>query len=295
MICKNCGAQLSENSVFCGNCGSPVAQEQPIGFGGNMPNPNPQVGDNGFQPAPNQNYNPNQNPNPNPISGGVSVQGAAPKKKPSWFYIVISAAALLVVVGIVFGVIQVAGSDPDKTIDRFMIAFQDCDGEAMNAEVSKSFKKAYLYGFETVDLANDGKLRKKVGMELDEYVEEYFEEECEDFSNDFFSYFEYNLNNNYKTDYEITKEKFAEKDELKKFNEIVSRLSGSDNFNAKGLMLADIKVTGKSGSKKYEKELTLFLCKDGSKWQVLQITDIGFDFDDLYSLVGLDQIESYLH
>ena len=58
MICKNCGAQLPDNSVFCGNCGLPVTPEtpQPMGFGGDMPNP-------AMNPSPNGGFDPNQNSN----------------------------------------------------------------------------------------------------------------------------------------------------------------------------------------------------------------------------------------
>ena len=47
-------------------------------------------------------------------------------------------------------------------------------------------------------------------------------------------------------------------------------------------MLADITVNGKSGSDKYESNMTLFLCKDGSKWQILSISNYGYDFEDYY-------------
>ena len=30
MNCKNCGAELTENAVFCGNCGMKVENEQPV-------------------------------------------------------------------------------------------------------------------------------------------------------------------------------------------------------------------------------------------------------------------------
>ena len=75
MICKNCGAQLPDNSIFCGNCGTAQDKPQPqqtAGFGGNMPNPAPPVGDNGFQSAP-----PAFNPNPNP-NGGFNPPGGVP-------------------------------------------------------------------------------------------------------------------------------------------------------------------------------------------------------------------------
>lgn len=305
MICKNCGAQLPDNSVFCGNCGAAQEKQppQPVGFGGNMPNPNPPMGDSGFQPAPNPTFNPNPNPNggfdpnagfnPNvpaaPNAGGI--KGLVQNKK-NIAMIAIPVVALILVAAIVAGVVSVVGSNPDKTIDRFMTAFMDHDGEAMSGEVSESYKKAIVYAMETIDYINDGAISDELDEDMDEFIDELLVETLEDESNSFFRSFERSLGSNYKTEYEITAEEKADKDELEKFNEVVSRISGKD-FKANGLMLADIKVNGKSGSEKYEDEFTLFLCKDGSKWKVLEMYDVGYDFDDLYSGLNLSDIESY--
>ena len=300
MICKNCGAQLPDNSIFCGNCGTAQDKPQPqqtAGFGGNMPNPAPPVGDNGFQSAP-----PAFNPNPNP-NGGFNPPGGVPaapsggvkgllQNKNNIIVIAIPVVALILVAAIIIGVVSVVGSNPDKTIDRYMTAFIDCDGEAMSSEVSKSYKSAFVYALETVDIIEDGKIKEEAGGDLDSFVEELMVEYCEDQSNYFFYSFEKNLGSNYKAEYEITAEEKADKDELNKFNEIVSRFSGKD-FKMNGLMLADITVSGKSGSNKEEKELTLFLCKDGSKWQILSYSEYGYDFEDFYSDIDLDDIEDY--
>ncbi len=291
MICKNCGAQLSDNSIFCGNCGAAQNQpqpQQPAGFGENIPNPAPPVGNSGFQPV-----TPVFNPNPTPTNGGFNPPGgtsAAPnvgglkgllQNKNNIIVIAIPVVALILVAAIIIGVVSVIGSNPDNTIDRYMTAFIDCDGEAMSAEVSKSLKNAVVYFFETANIAKDGELKKQVGGDFNEFTEQILEESFENESKKFFENFEYELGSKYNVEYEITAEEKADKDELKKFNEIISRLSGQ-KLKVNGLMLADITVNGKSGSDKYESNMTLFLCKDGSKWQILSISNYGYDFEDYY-------------
>ena len=294
MICKNCGSQLPDNSVFCGNCGA-QQEQQPVGFGGNIPTPNVPADNNGFNPVPNS---PVDNNGFN--LGGIPQISVSDEKKgflqnkKNIVIIAVPVLALILVAAIVFGVIGIAGANPDKTIDRFMTAFIDCDGEAMNKEVSASYKKAVVYALETVDLINDGKISKEADKSFDDVVDEMFEESLEDRSNDFFYYFRSHLGNNYKVEYEITAEEKADKEELKKFNEVLSRISGKD-FNMKGLMLADINVSGKSGSNKYEEDFTLFLCKDGSGWRVLSTCAYGYKFSDLYGDLSLDDIEDYFY
>ena len=33
MFCKHCGQQLADNATFCGQCGTPVAQQAPAAYG----------------------------------------------------------------------------------------------------------------------------------------------------------------------------------------------------------------------------------------------------------------------
>lgn len=302
MICKNCGAQLPDNSVFCGNCGTSVAQEQSGGFGGNMPNP--PVNQGGFDPnqnsfIPDSNPNPNSmpnggfNPNPNP-NGGFNPNfnpNAPVKSNPltgnKIVMIALPVVAVVLVAAIVFGVISLVGSKPEKTINSFMDAFMECDGEAMNKEVSTSYKQAVVYMLETYDMVLDGEISKEADGDIGEYVEELCEDSFEDVANEFFDEFEYQLGNNYKAEYEITAEEDATKEQLDKFNDVVERLCKKD-FSAKGLMLADIEVSGKSGSNTYDDRFTLFLCKDGSKWAVIDIYEYGYTFDDLYSGLSIN-------
>ena len=349
MICKNCGAQLPDNSAFCGNCGTPQEQPAAENMLGNVPpiptpsggfdpnggaNPNGDFNPNGgatpngdfnpnsgatpngdFNPnggaTPNGDFNPNGGATPNgdfnPNSGAIpngtfdtnkpAAQNAGGLKgffgnKKNVTIAAVSVVALIIAAAVAVGIVNVAGSNPDKTIDRFMTAFMDQDGEAMSEEISQSYKKAAVYAFETLDYINDGAISKKTGEDMDEYVEELIVENLEDKAKYFFMEFDYELGKNYKTEYEITAEEKAEKDELEKFNEVVSRISGKD-FKAGALMLADVKISGKSGSDKYEEEFAIFLCKDNSKWKVLDIYELGYDFDDLYSGLNISDIESY--
>ena len=75
MICKNCGSQLPDNSVFCGNCGA-QQEQQPVGFGGNIPTPNVPADNNGFNPVPNS---PVDNNGFNP--GGIPQISVSEEKK----------------------------------------------------------------------------------------------------------------------------------------------------------------------------------------------------------------------
>ena len=325
MICKNCGAQLPDNSAFCGNCGTP--QEQPAAgnmFGSVPPIPTPSSGFNpngganpngDFNPNgganPNGDFNPNSGVNPNgdfnPNSGTIpngdfnpnmpAAQKAGGLKgflgnKKNVTIAAVSVVVLIIAAAIAVGAVNILGSSPDKTIERFMTAFIDKDGEAMSREISESYKKAAVYALETLDYINDGAISENTGEDMDEYVEKLIVESTKEEAESFFMDFDYRLGKSYKVEYEITAEEKAEKDELEKFNEVVSRISGKD-FKAGALMLADIKVSGKSGSDKYEEEFTLFLCKDNSKWKVLDVYELGYDFDDLYSGLNISDIQSY--
>ena len=332
MICKNCGTQLPDNSVFCGNCGSPVTPEtpQPMGFGGDMPNPamnpspnggfDPNQNSNGgfnsgmnggFDPNQNQNggfnsgmnggfdpnqnpnggFNPNMNPNPNAPANGVMGKLGGNKKILTIVIAAVAGVAILAAIGV--GVTKAFGSDPDKTIDRFMTAFLAQDGEAMSAEVSPSYKQAIVYTMETYDILMDGEISKEAGGDLDSYVEDLCADSFEDVANEYDSEFKYNVGNNYKAEYEITAEEVATDEERDKFNELVQRISKKD-FNTNGLILADIEITAKSGSKEYEDRFTLFLCKDGSDWRVIDIYEYGYTFEDLYSGFNLNEFENMM-
>ena len=294
MICKNCGAQLPDNSVFCGNCGTAVEPEtqQQNNYGSNYAEQS-QQGD--YNPAQNSGYGGVQDPNMQQNFDNGAVNAPAQPKKPiaqdKKKLIIIGAAALALILVVGIGVVSILASKPQKTIDRFMEAYMDCDGEKMNKEVSPTYKKAVVYALETYDLLMDGKLKKEAGGDFDKYVEEMFAEKLEDHANDFFSEFEYRLGNNYKTEYEVSEPEEASSKDLKKFNELVTRVSKKD-FKVDGLILADVEVTGKSGSKEYENRFTLFLCKDGSKWHLVDIYAYGCTFDDFYSGLSLNDLES---
>lgn len=304
MICKNCGAQLPDDSVFCGNCGTAVEpdSQQQANFGNNYPDPTSQNQPAGFNAAQNSDYGAVSNPNMPPqsfnngaVPGNNQNMPGQPKppilKDKKTVIIICGVAALVLIAVIGIGVAGVLGSRPQKTIDRFMEAYLACDGEAMNKEISPTYKKAIVYSLETYDLLMDGKLKKEAGGDFDKYVEEQFTERLEDNANDFFDEFEYRLGNNYKAEYEVSEPEEASSGDLKKFNELVTRLSKKD-FKMDGLMLADIEVTGKSGSKEYDNRFTLFMCKDGSKWYVIDLYEYGYTFDDFYSGLSLNDLES---
>ena len=89
MFCPNCGAENSDSTKFCTNCGAPLgAQNQ----GGATQQPNPTPAPNGFDPS-NTGFDPSGNPSgfnpqggsngydfqqpqqPNPYYGGAGITG----------------------------------------------------------------------------------------------------------------------------------------------------------------------------------------------------------------------------
>jgi len=299
MICKNCGAQLPDNSAFCGNCG--IAVEADSMAAANM---GKSIGDSGGfieGQNPANNFAPNPNMPQNNINGVESgfdfnapADGTQSTPKNTKKIVIISCiavASLLLICAIGFGLVRVMGSKPETTIDRFMESYMKCDGAGMNKEISKTYKQALVYTLETYDLLMDGQIKNEAGGNIDEYVEKLFTEKLESVSKEFFDEFEYKLGSGYEANYVISAKEEVSSDDLKKFNEIVTRLSKKE-FKMDGLMLSDIEVTGKSGTKEYDNRFTLFLCKDGTKWYVVDIYDYGYSFDDFYSGLSLDDLEN---
>lgn len=322
MICKNCGAQLPDNSVFCGNCGSSVTNEQQTGgmpnppmqqggFNPGMPNQNPQGGmpqqpqqPQSFipdsQPQPQQGFNPNMQqggfiPNNQPQQGfNPNMQpgfdpNQPPKKKLDPKMIVIPSVAVVLVAAIVMVIVGVAGSGPDKTVDRFFKAMFKEDGKGMVAEISTGYKSVITKWAEAADM--DGDLTKeaeKEDMTLKQYIDKTLEDSFNDMAKSFTESAENEVGRNPEFSYKITAEEHATKEQKEKFNKIAAIVS--DSFKISDLALVDVTITasGKGKEKESEQDLTVFLSKESDGWKIIELEEDGTDFDDI-----LDKFKAY--
>lgn len=81
MNCKNCGFQLSENDLFCKNCGTPVNNQSVQNNNDNLNNQNTAYA----QPSINPNIqNPNVAPNNQNLYGANMVNQQNAQQQPSW-------------------------------------------------------------------------------------------------------------------------------------------------------------------------------------------------------------------
>ena len=260
MTCKNCGAQLEPGSVFCGECGTPVSQADLNSAAVTFP-----TNDAGIQ---------------QPLPTGDQLP---PKNSKKILKIVIPAAAAVAVCLIVGGVLLTVFNSPTKTVEKFMDGFEDRDGKAMYKQTSRTVSGMAEYYFDTLSIIYKNEIDEETGGDIDKYIQETFEEYYESQADSFYDQFEYELGKGYTTTYEIKEIEKAKKEDLKDFNDVLSRLTRTDEYNSKGLAKAEITVKGKSGSDRYEQEFVVILTKEGAKWRVLNVAAADFDFEDIYN------------
>ncbi len=263
MICKNCGASVDDNAVFCGNCGSPIVhEEQHVQNAGGF---DIQQGVD----AAGQSF------------GAVNInKGIKNKTVP-----MVAAVAVIGIVIAVFAALAMGGRC-EKTVDSFMDAFLETDGEKMYAQSSKTTRGMMIYYIDTLSIADPKAVERETGGNVEKYVDESLEKSYRQSADSFLSYFESYLGSKYTCEYEVKDTEKVDKDDIKKFNDIMSRLTRTSDYNVKAVNVVSIEVTGEgSGSSKpYSRDLTLVLSKEGLKWRVISVTDKDFEFSDFYDI-----------
>lgn len=155
MYCIACGKQIADDSLFCEHCGAkqaeaapgPAAGQSPVPSGPGPaagqppvpPGPGPVAGQPPVQPAPAPGSGFQTLPAGEPVPIGATPAGPAPirgaEKKPMSPKTRAALIAAAAVVAVVVGAKLALGAlfTPEKTIDKFLTAYQSGDADAFRA------------------------------------------------------------------------------------------------------------------------------------------------------------------
>ena len=154
------------------------------------------------------------------------------------------------------------------SLNKFMKAYKDCDGEGMYKVTSKIMKNAvYTYADDNADdmkyLFGSDYSSDDINDLLDDFYIEAYEYQAEDF----FDAFEDKLGSSYRVTYKVVKQEVIDRNDMEELNKKMHEISNKITF--KKVKEVTIEVTGKSKEKTYSKKMKLYMSKESGKWFVM--------------------------
>ena len=156
MFCRNCGKELAPDTRFCGNCGTPVD------------NVNPVIQEEKPAPAPTFEETPIPEPIPEPAPAPVSEPAPTPKKKKSGFKkFIISFVAIIAVLGItVAAAFPYVKNFAEKTFlpaEKYYQNVEKSNVKEVSSALAEAFniiKKSGETAENNLEALNEGKISK---------------------------------------------------------------------------------------------------------------------------------------
>lgn len=133
MFCPECGKELPEGSSFCSSCGKPLQAPAGAPESAAVPPPPPPVGEETTSPP---GVEPEELAAHPPPPGAPPVAYPAPGAKKPWkplvfglLGVLVIAAVVLVLVFVVFKGGEGGKTEPEKTVDKLLKAFETKDAD----------------------------------------------------------------------------------------------------------------------------------------------------------------------